>query len=201
MPQVKITINEKAFPSEYVYINDTLSIGRIIEPDGKGDFRQSAGKWNMTTGQISIMPYSGPKGVHKKRATLAASAGHDIYVECHRFYNLMTICNFNGELICNIFGPNWDGQYDGRIEQFGRVEICGDKIVALYSGERAVYENATTTNLPSRFLVFSISGDYLQTIETGYNISDFRYDPGKNRIIMNLDDEMQFAYLDLDGII
>jgi hypothetical protein len=66
MPQAKITINEKVFPSEYVYINDTLCISRIIEPDGKGDFKQSAGKWNMTTGQISIMPYNGPKGVHKK---------------------------------------------------------------------------------------------------------------------------------------
>jgi hypothetical protein len=46
-----------------------------------------------------------------------------------------------------------------------------------------------------------MEGDYIQTLETGYNISDFCYDKDNNRIIMSLDAEVQFAYLDLDGLV
>jgi len=39
-------------------------------------------------------------------------------------------------------------------------------------------------------------------LEIGYKISDYCYDKTNNRIIMNLNDaEIQFAYLDLNGLI
>lgn len=59
-------------------------------------------------------------------------------------------------------------------------------------GER----NASSTKL----IVLDIDGTYIQTIEIGSHLIDFCYDKANNRIIMNLDDEMQFAYLDLDGL-
>ena len=113
----------------------------------------------------------------------------------------MTVCNFNGDLICNVFGRNWDKQYDGRVEQYDRIEIGGDRIFALYSGERAVIKNTRPINLPSLFLVFDINGNYIRSLETGYKIVNFCYDAGNNRILMCVDDDIRFAYLDLDGLV
>jgi len=50
-------------------------------------------------------------------------------------------------------------------------------------------------------LVFDLHGDYLKTLDVGYKIVDFCYDDDNNRIIMNLNDEIQFAYLSLEGLI
>lgn len=46
-----------------------------------------------------------------------------------------------------------------------------------------------------------LNGNYIKTLNVGCNIGIFCYDPEYNRIIMELDDEIQFAYLDLDGLL
>jgi hypothetical protein len=68
--------------------------------------------------------------------------------------------------------------------------------VAAYSGETYGRNDFAT-----KFFIFDVSGNYIQTLETGYKILDFCYDKENNRIIMGLDDEMQFAYLDLNKVI
>ena len=49
--------------------------------------------------------------------------------------------------------------------------------------------------------MFGLNGDYLKTLDVGFQIVSFCYDKDCDRIIMNLDDEIQFGYLDLDKII
>ena len=56
-------------------------------------------------------------------------------------------------------------------------------------------------NLGTRFLIFDLNGNYLKTLETDYRIVKFCYDKDNNRLIMSLDDEIQFGYLNLDGIL
>lgn len=51
------------------------------------------------------------------------------------------------------------------------------------------------------FLAYDLDGNYIKTLNVGYNIIIFCYDSESNRIIMVLDDEIQFAYLDLDGLL
>lgn len=46
-----------------------------------------------------------------------------------------------------------------------------------------------------------MKGDYLKTLVVGRPVNYFCYDKDNNRIIMNLDDEIQFAYLDLEGLL
>lgn len=53
------------------------------------------------------------------------------------------------------------------------------------------------TNYPTKFAVFDLDGNYLKTLETGYPVIIFYYDKGNNRILMSLNDEMQFTYLDV----
>jgi hypothetical protein len=197
MPKVKMKMNKTLFPDRYQYINDTLSVGLIIKPIGTSDFAQSVAKWNMNTGKINPMKYEHPD-IEKKRISFAVSMENGIYVECYSNHDLMTICSLNGDLKYNLYGPNWSNQKTSKIQYYGKVEFCNNKILASYSGGNRLSDDY----FPTKFLVFDINGDYLQTLETRYRICDYCYDKGNNRIIMNLDDaEIQFAYLSLDELI
>jgi hypothetical protein len=195
LPEVKVRLNQDKFPAEYHYINDTLCIGSIVEPVGVADFREAMGKWNMLTGEIHLMPYEHPE-ILKKRITYAVSPEHGIYVECYLYHDLMTICTLDGELKYNIYGSKWDTKVTNRYDYYGRVHICGDKIIARYS-DGTDRKNSTVLLFPTQFLVFDLEGNYLQTLETGYKISSFCYDKTNHRLILTLNDDPQVAYLDL----
>ena len=76
------------------------------------------------------------------------------------------------------------------------MRIGNDKIFVSYCGE-----DYARDSFPTKILVFDLEGNYLKTLETGYKISDCCYDSFNNRIILSLNDVVQFAYLDIDGII
>ncbi|MDR1169928.1 MAG: 6-bladed beta-propeller [Prevotellaceae bacterium] len=193
MPDVKMTLNVELFPDKYQYINDTLSMGLVIKPIGNSDYKPYVAKWNMNTGHIELMKYEHPGIDNKKRIGFAMSLENNIYIEYHYYHDLMTICSLDGDLKCNIYGPSWNIP---KVYNYRKVVFCGNRILASYSGERNFQ-----VRFPTKFLVFNMEGDYIQTLETGYNISDFCYDKDNNRIIMSLDAEVQFAYLDLDGLV
>jgi hypothetical protein len=203
LPEVKARVGEKQIPHEYLYINDTLCIGSYMNLTGYSDFKQSVGRWNMITGEITPMKYTHP-AIEEKRILFAASAEEGIYVECYPYHDLMTICTLNGELKYNIYGPDWDSQTQHRHSYYGPVVFCGSRIITVWhGGEKSMIrsERGMEANLATRFLVFDMDGNYLRTLETGYRIMDFCYDRENNRLIISMDDEIQFAYLDLDGLI
>ncbi len=154
----------------------------------------------MRTGDIKPMKYAHPK-IEKKRISLAVSMEYEIYVECYNHHDLITICDLDGNLKYNIYGKSWDNKKTNSINYYGDVAFCKDKIIALYSSGEDRISKEMKVNHPTKFLVFDINGNYLNTLETGYWIVNFCYDKEKNRIILHLDDEIQFAYLDLDRLI
>jgi hypothetical protein len=202
MPGVKMNLNNSLFPDRYHYIHDTLSLGIMIKPVGNSDFKQFIGKWNMTTGEIKRMKYEHPS-IEKKRIAFAVSMDNGMYVECYRNRDLMTICDLDGNLKYNIYGPAW-GSESKRMDYYGDVVFCGNRILALFSGKESfsVGKNGRKATQPTKFLVFNLDGDYVQTLETGLDIIKFCYDSQNNRIIMSFnDEEMQFGQLDLDGLL
>ena len=196
VPTVKTEMNMTRFPDKYQYINDTLSYALMIEPTSTSTFNQSVAKWNMRSGTFEPMPYQHPD-ITKKRISFAVSQENDVYVECYTFHDLMSICKLDGSLKCNVYGPSWDKKESKKIHHYGNVMFCKDKIVAAYSGG----DNKSKAYNPTRFFVFGLNGDYLKTLDVGFQIVSFCYDKDCDRIIMNLDDEIQFGYLDLDKII
>jgi hypothetical protein len=80
-----------------------------------------------------------------------------------------------------------------------KVVFCNNKIVASFSEGKDQYSNYEN-RYPTQFLVFNMDGDYIHTLETGYSILDFCYDKDNNLIIIILDTEIPFAYLDLNGL-
>jgi hypothetical protein len=197
VPEVKMKMDETIFPDNYQIVNDSISICKIIQPIGTNNFKPTVGKMNMLTGDIELMPYENPKITGRKRSNVVASTEHGIYVEYHYNHDLMTVCNLDGDLIRNIYGPDWNEDIKPNFDHYGKVVFCGDRIYATYRGEDILNEKGQSIQ-PSKLFVFDIIGDYIQTLETGLHISDFCYDERNDRIILSLDDEMQFGYLELD---
>ena len=196
LPSIKVCMDNSLFPSEYEYINDTLCFGRMIKPIGNNDFNPFVGKWNMLTNEFELMKYEHPD-VKKKRFQFAVSTEEGIYVECYSRYDLMIICNLDGTLKCNVYGPKWSKEITNICHYNMEVHICKDKILALYSGA----DHRSEDYYPSKIHIFDTAGNYIKTLETGYHILSFQYDKEKHRIILCTNGEMQFGYLDLEGII
>lgn len=199
LPIEKMKIDEQLFPAEYLFINDTLSIGTFLQPlNNHADYNLIVGKFNMMTGEIRFMDYMHPE-VKKRHFTFSASLEHGIYVESHSNYDLITICNLDEELKYNVYGPNWNKETTNTYH-YGRVVFCDNRIVLTYSGDKR-YTEDIRFNWPTKFMVFDLEGNYLKTLETGYSIMGYCYDKDNHRIIMTMDDEIQFAYLDLDELL
>ncbi|WP_418697108.1 6-bladed beta-propeller [Bacteroides sp.] len=188
-PSIKLNFKDAIFPNDYYYINDTLSYGSFVELM-TSSFKQTSGKWNMKTGETELIDYVHPAD-DKKRVAFAVSTKHNTLVECNRRYDLISLYNLNGELQCNVYGPNWDEKGDEKAH-FKDVTICDDKIVASYIGE-----DWNNNNGARMLQIFSITGDYLKTLNIDRKINYFCYDEDDKRIIMNLDSEYQFAYIDM----
>lgn len=203
LPLVKYEMNRVEFPSRYKYLNDTLAVSLIIQPTGESGFSQSVARWNMQTGAITPMKYVHPQ-ISKKRVVIDASLRYNMYVEGYEYHDLMTLCDLNGNLIANIYGPNWDDEQTNKTSYYRKIVIYKDKIVASFSGEETFIKGGprgVKVLCPTSFQVFDIQGNYLKTLDVGYHVADFCCDEENDRLIMNFDDDIQFGYLDLKGII
>jgi hypothetical protein len=197
-PEVKMNLDETTFPDYYQLINDSISICRVIQPIGSNNFMPRVGRMNMNTGEIELMKYEHPKITGRKRSSVAVSLEHGIYVEYYQNHDLMTICNLEGDLICNVYGPDWSEDSDKEAKAYySHTIFCGDKIYATYSGEKSITAEGLS-NLPTKLLVFDIQGNYIQTLDAGLHITNFCYDKDNKRILLSLNDEIQFGYLSLD---
>ncbi len=199
-PYIKARLDPKLIMNHYVYISDSLSIGELIEPTSNSTFRKYIARWNMKSGIIEKMPYEHPD-IENKRVISTVSEKYGIYVECYNYNDLMTICTLNGELKYNVYGDKLEAKSSRKVLYYcSSVAFCGDKILALYSGENTEDDNGNFV-YPDKFLEFDLNGEYIKTLETGRNIEYFCFDEENNRLIMTLDDKMQFAYLDLHGLL
>ena len=194
-PSVKLVMDKTNFPSEYEYINDTLCIARTILPKGVNDYMPSISRWNMQTGNMLSISYNHPN-IKKKRITYASSQQYGLIVELYNNYDLLTISDFNGKLKCNVYGPAWGNTQHNHYYGDGFFDNNNHLIVSFSGGD-----NNTDAYYPTCLLVFGLDGEYIKTLEVGCKINSMRYDNKTNRLYMSLNDEIQFAYLNLDGLI
>lgn len=193
-PEVEMQMQAKSFPADSYLLGDDLLMGIIIEPIGTSNFRESLAKWSLKNGDISPMPYEHPD-IERRRIDFAVSVEKGLYAEVYHHHDLITIGNMDGTLRYNIYGPRWDAATSNAYLYYGKPLFCGDRIIVAYSGEANDSEGCEPTN----FMVFDLEGNYLQTWKTGYRLSDFCYDAENNRLILALDEAVQFACLDLDN--
>lgn len=191
----KAKFNERYYPDRCHYINDTTTISAITQVYENNSYNELGGIWNMKSGEIKV-GYENPL-ILKKRFAFDASKETGVYVRCYYHHDLMTICNLDGSLRCNVYGPNWNDKITYTCHYFMDARIGKDKIFALYSGN----DHRSRERYPSKVVIYDCNGNYLKTLETGYHILHFCYDKENHRLILYTYDEMQFGYLDLEGII
>lgn len=189
--QEKAKIRTDLFPVDIKYINDTLSYGCIIKPTSFNSFDQMIGKWNMMTGELEVIGEKHPE-VHRKRSNIAVSMEKNMIVEAYHNYDLMNISDLDGNIKCYIYGPDWTTK---GLMTFSDVMITPNHILVEYSGEE--WSKAKTYYIH----VFDLKGNYLKTLDIGYEIWGVSYDETNHRLFMVFNDEIQFGYLDLKGII
>ncbi len=203
LPYVKLNLSKSVVPINYIYVNDTLCIGCCWEIIGNNNFKPYVGKWNMLSNEVKLIKYEHPD-VKRKRVSTAVSPKFGLYIEAHGCYDLITIGSLSGELRCNIYGPNWETQLSKK-SYYGRCKFCKDKIFVTYLAKDLFTKEANGEirgNYTTQFIIFDLEGNYLQTLETDYRLKDFIYDEENNRLIMGIEDaDVQFAYLNLDGLL
>lgn len=197
----KADLTKNNYPSSCYYIADTFSIAKQLsfENNGGGAI-EACGRWNMKTNEFKkgyVHPSQSTKAINTHSTHFDASESQGIYVMCSRFFDVMTICNLDGSLKCNVYGPNWKDSKSDVIHYNMDVCIGGDKIYALYSGA----DQNSKDYYPTQMLIYDVNGNYLKTLEIGYRILNFCYDEDHHRLILHADDDIQFGYLDLEGII
>jgi hypothetical protein len=202
MPEEKTTMGQVFFPDKYYYISDTLCIGVIIERFGNSRFNQSVARWNMNTGEFTPLKYERLDDIKNRRLSFAVSTEHGLIAKSYHHYDLMTICTLDGDLKYNIYGSGWKrSEGSNRTTFYHQPAFCDDRIFVLYLGENTYSDDRQHVVYPTKLQVFDLDGNYLKTLETGYNIISILYDRENNRLIMNMDDDVQFGYLNLDGLV
>jgi hypothetical protein len=98
-PELKMVMKETLFPNHIHMINDSMAICDIIQPIGTANYKPATGTLNINTGEIMLMKYEHPQITGRKRFYVAVSPEHKPYVEAYHRHDLMTICNFDGDLI------------------------------------------------------------------------------------------------------
>ncbi|WP_294628974.1 6-bladed beta-propeller [uncultured Bacteroides sp.] len=198
VPTYRFDLNKAATPVMFSYVNDTLCYACCIVAEPGKHFQESLVTWNMKTGDIHTLVDGHPE-VERKRFRYAVSLKDDLIAVSYDHHDLLAIYNLKGELKHYIYGPNWDNATNNAmIYYYGSIIICNNRIIVGYSGER----NPDAGNISvSKLLVYDLEGNYIKTLDVGYNIGVFCYDSEYNRIIMVLDDEIQFGYLELNEIL
>lgn len=193
LPEIKCKIDKNSYPIDFAYVNDTLCYGAFSIPKGN-DVQDISGKWNMLTGDVIIHKQEYP-GLKVERVVSDYSLKNKLIVECSTRYDLMSIFNEDLSLKHRIYGPNWNKNGDYK-SHFKSVVFYKDYIIASYDGTK--YEEY---NKPKVCHVFDLDGNYIKTLDVGYRIWRMSVDEDNDRLFFTFDDEIQFGYLDLKGIL
>ncbi|HTO17146.1 MAG TPA: hypothetical protein VLZ83_15375 [Edaphocola sp.] len=160
-------------------------------------------KLNINTNKIERFGYEHPKTKGKlSNSSFKLLPRNSIFVNAFAFCDLLTICDVQGTLKYNIYGPNWEHKHEKRQSYFGKVDFFGNQIIAAYIGDDAfVYDKyeKLRSNAPSKFLLFDITGNHIKTIETEYSFFNFCIDQENERVICYFNDrDTPLGYFNLN---
>lgn len=191
-PTESLDIYYDIFIERYGFLNDSIVLGKAVSILPDHSFVKAMAKLNLNTNDIELYGYEHPKAVGKKSSSdFKLSIENNLYVNCYYYCDLMTICDLDGNLKYNVYGPGWLNNKDNKKNYFNDVDLISNHIIASYLGDVGIiYDEYKRPrgNLPSRFLVFDLEGNYKETIETGYKFQTFCMDEENKRVIVYFED-------------
>lgn len=202
-PSEKVNLNKNLMIARYEFLNDSIVLGKAVHPLNHYEYIETMARFNINANKIKRFGYNHPKAVGKKsRSYFKLSVSNEFYVNCYIYCDLMTICDLNGNLKYNVYGPDWLENNKNKKDYFAGVDIIDKYIIASYLGEEGIIINQYKRpqgNLPSKLLVFDIKGNYIKTIETGHKFQFFCIDEENNRVIAYfVDRENPLGYFNLN---
>lgn len=188
LPTQNIALHNELFLERFCFVNDSIAIGKAVHVLSNSSFDMAMAKLNITRNVTEEYGYSHPLAVGKKsNSQFNLSLKDSIYVNCYGDFDLMTICDLEGNLKYNVYGPGWIGNAEDNNSFFSGVSFINNHIIASYLGDIAftIDENKRLQgNLSTKFLIFDVDGNYVKTIETGHKIQSFCIDEEYNRVIV-----------------
>ena len=202
-PTKKIPLYKDLFLVRLGILNDSIVLGKAVHVIDNGHFDMHMAKLNLNIGVAEKYGYGHPMAVGKKsNSQFKLSVENNFYINSYAFCDLMTICNLEGNLKYNIYGPDWLKKENTGKDYFHGVDVIDNYIIVAYVDDVSfVYDKNKRPygNSPSRFLIFDFEGNYIKTIETGHKFLDFCVDDENNRVIMYFNDrENPLGYINLN---
>jgi len=204
LPTEKIDLGRDLFVERYGFLNDSTVLGKAVRVLSSNKFDMVTAKRNLKTNLTEVFGYEHADAVGKKsNSYFKLSVKNGIYVNCYVFCDLMTICDLEGNLRHNIYGPDALDNRKNKNAYFHGVDIFDNHIIASYiGGDDIRYDefNRPEGNLPSKFLLFDLDGNYQETIETGSGFEFFCVDEENHRVIAYFADrENPLGYFSLSN--
>lgn len=186
-PKESIVLPKKFFIERFGFLNDSIVIGKVVNVLSNNSFDMKMIKQNLKTMETESFGYEHPEATGKKsNSFFKLSTKNNIYINCYPFCDLLTICDLQGNLKCNVWGKDRLDNKGDKKDYYRSVDVIDNKIIASYLGDVGVVFNEygrPQGNLPTKFLIFDFNGNYLQTIETENEILFFCVDEDNSRII------------------
>ena len=186
-PEVRSQLKKSSYPQHFFQMADGQWFSLQMMYDTPTRQKQVAGIYNMADGSFEVQDYTHPD-IDEKRVLLDVDAERGLYVEAHHRYDLLTISTLDGRSHLNIYGPQWKTE---GLMHFDDVAIGTDRIYALYNGhprkKRAV-EQKEGKDYAQDIIVFSLEGDYLETLHTDRGITHLCFDRDNSQLILTFAD-------------
>jgi hypothetical protein len=200
MPTINLELRDDAFINRFGFLNDSIVIGKAVKLHADYSFDMEMSKLNIKSNAIEKYGYENPKAIGKNSNSLfSMSIVNNFYVNCYYLNDLMTICDLDGNLKCNVYGPDGLNNPGNKKAYFFGAEIFGKYIVASYIGDIGFLVERERGNSPSKFLVFDMNGDYKATIETRHKFGRFCVDEENKRVIAYYEDRPEaLGYFNLE---
>lgn len=191
MPIGNTGIPIKFFLEEYDFINDSIAIGKAWNIVNSSSFDNKMAKLDFNKNITTLFGYMHPKVTgEKSKFSFKLSLKDSLYVNGYLTCDLMTICDLDGNLKCNVYGPDWGTPNEEWRDYFTGIGIINKHIIASFVGQDRFYYDKNSRlkyNWPTKFMVFNLNGNYESTLETGCTIIDFCVDDENGRVIAYFD--------------
>lgn len=194
------------FATNLEVLDDSIFLGMAVTVAENHTFRKYMVKYNIKNNEMKKFGYHHPLSESNDRKKtyfrFKIDRKANIYIKCYSYSDLITICNLNGTLKYNIYGPNWKKNKNNKKTFFSELRIYNNCIIAPYLGDNRFTLDEfkrPKANYPTKFLVFDTEGNYKQTIETEHKITKWCVDEDNKRIIAYFEDrDVEFGYFNID---
>ena len=107
-PTIKQEQQNDFFLQSFGFLNDSIALGKAVHLTSNSSFDMAMVKLNINTNVLAKYGYENPDAIGKKsNSRFAFSEKNKIYGNCYLTCDLLTICNLDGTLRSNIYGPGW----------------------------------------------------------------------------------------------